>query len=206
VNEASVKPLHPRVDGRRLSHETSLVIRRLAVRRVEAGERPSRVIASFGLCRTTIYRWLRAKRAGGFAALDRRRHPGRPPRISAERGATVREWLIGSTPSDYGLASKVWTRAAVAALLERRFGVELTPMSAGRLIRRIGLDARAATFVSHPRDLPGAEILLFAVDRRGAFLCTRLHGPLAADKVKRAMDDLTEHVGASLTFGWTYAL
>src|SRR5436853_248978 len=31
---------------------------------------------SYGLCRTTIYRWLRAAAAGGGAALAVRKHPG----------------------------------------------------------------------------------------------------------------------------------
>jgi len=48
------------IDGRALSHETSETIRMMAVRRVREGERPSAVIASYGLCRTTIYHWLRA--------------------------------------------------------------------------------------------------------------------------------------------------
>ncbi len=37
------------IDGRTLSHETSEHIRRMAVRRVREGERPSEVIRSYGL-------------------------------------------------------------------------------------------------------------------------------------------------------------
>ena len=44
------------IDGRTLSHETSETIRHLAVQRVKEGERPSSVIKSYGLCRTTIYK------------------------------------------------------------------------------------------------------------------------------------------------------
>ena len=65
------------VDGRTLSHETSEQIRLMAVRRVRAGERPSAVIRSYGLCRTTIYKWLRAAKRGGEKALKARKHPGR---------------------------------------------------------------------------------------------------------------------------------
>jgi len=56
------------IDGRTLSHEVSEHIRVMAVRRVRAGERPSAVIGSYGLCRTTIYKWLRAARRGGESA------------------------------------------------------------------------------------------------------------------------------------------
>jgi transposase-like protein len=52
------------IDGRTLSHDVSEWIRIMAVRRVREGERPSEVIRSYGLCRTTIYRWLRAARRG----------------------------------------------------------------------------------------------------------------------------------------------
>lgn len=43
------------IDGRKLSHETSEQIRRMAVKRVRESERASDVIRSFGPCRTTIY-------------------------------------------------------------------------------------------------------------------------------------------------------
>jgi DNA invertase Pin-like site-specific DNA recombinase len=47
-------------DGRMLDHVTLEEIRRMAVQRVREGEDPSTVIASYGFCRTTIYKWLRA--------------------------------------------------------------------------------------------------------------------------------------------------
>ena len=50
------------IDGRSLDHRTLEHLRRLAVRRVESGEKPSTVVRSLGFCRTTIYRWLRTYR------------------------------------------------------------------------------------------------------------------------------------------------
>ncbi len=52
------------MDGLTLSHETSETIRKMAVRRVLEGERPSTLIASYGLCRTSIYRWAACTAAG----------------------------------------------------------------------------------------------------------------------------------------------
>jgi len=37
----------------------------MAVERVQEGEAPSAVIASYGFCRTTIYKWLRKVGRGG---------------------------------------------------------------------------------------------------------------------------------------------
>src|SRR6266540_4724526 len=82
-----------RIDGRTLSHETSETIRRQAVQRVKEHEVPSHVIKGYGLCRTTIYKWLRAERRGGAAALTARKHPGRRPALTPRQKLQVRGWI-----------------------------------------------------------------------------------------------------------------
>ncbi len=54
------------IDGRTLSHEVSEAMRLMAVRRVHEGEEPSVVIKTLGMCRTTIYKWLRIKALRGL--------------------------------------------------------------------------------------------------------------------------------------------
>ena len=111
-----------RIDGRTLSHETSETIRRLAVRRVKEGEAPSEVIRSYGLCRTTIYKWLTAARRGGEAALKARKHPGRKPALAPRQKLQVRRWINGKDPRQYGFDFGLWTRQIVAALIAQKFG------------------------------------------------------------------------------------
>ncbi len=58
------------IDGRTLDHKTLTHLRMQAVRRVvEDGERPSQVMESYGLCRTSIYPWLREFKDKGWEAL-----------------------------------------------------------------------------------------------------------------------------------------
>ena len=58
----------------------------IAVRRVvEDGERPSEVMRSLGLCRTTIYLWLRAYKKKGPAALLLRKASGPRPKLNAKQ-------------------------------------------------------------------------------------------------------------------------
>ncbi len=62
-----------KIDGRTLSHKALEHMRILAVRRVvEDGEAPSEVMKSLGLCRTTIYPWLRKHADQGMDALVER--------------------------------------------------------------------------------------------------------------------------------------
>src|SRR2546425_8408487 len=126
-----------RIDGRTLSHETSETIRRLAVRRVKEGEAPSSVIKSYGLCRTTIYKWLKAERRGGTAALKARKHPGRKPALAPRQKLQVRGWINGKDPRQYGFDFGLWTRQIVAALIAQKFGVQLGGTAAGRLLAEL---------------------------------------------------------------------
>jgi len=84
---------------RTLDHRTSEIIRIMAVRRVQEGEASSVVMKNYGLCRTSIYRWLRAAKVGGEAALRSRKHPGPTPKLTDKEKQQVRTWgAKGQTP------------------------------------------------------------------------------------------------------------
>lgn len=141
-----------RIDGRTLSHETSETIRRLAVRRVQEGERPSSVIESYGLCRTTIYKWLRAARRGGEAALKARKHPGRTPTLTLRQKLQVRGWINGKDPRQYGFDFGLWTRQIVAALIEQKFGVRIGVTAVGRLLAELDITPQKPLRRAYERD------------------------------------------------------
>jgi len=128
-----------RIDGRTLSHETSEVIRRLAVSLVKEGATPSEVIQSYGLCRTTIYKWLAAERRGGAAALAARKHPGRRPTLTPPQKLQVRRWIDGRDPRRYGFDACLWTRQRVAALIGQKLAVRLGVSAVGRLLAELGI-------------------------------------------------------------------
>jgi len=141
-----------RIDGRTLSHETSETIRRLAVRRVKEGERPSSVIKSYGLCRTTIYKWLRVARRGGEAALKARKHPGRTPTLKLRQKLQVRGWINGKDPRQYGFDFGLWTRQIVAALIEQKFGVRIGVTAVGRLLAELDITPQKPLRRAYERD------------------------------------------------------
>jgi len=140
------------IDGRTLSHETSETIRHLAVQRVKEGERPSSVIASYGLCRTTIYKWLRAERRGGMKALKARKHPGRAPTLSPRQKLQVRRWINGKDPRQYGFDFGLWTRQIVAALIAQKFGVALGVTAVGRLLAQLDITPQKPLRRAYERD------------------------------------------------------
>jgi transposase len=141
-----------RVDGRKLSREALAAIRRMAVRRVWEGEKPSEVIRSYGLCRTSIYRWLRVARRAGWDALAAHKHPGPSPRLTPEQHARVHDWISGHDPRAYGFESGLWTRAIVASLISDRLNVSLSLTGVGKLLRRIGITRQKPLRRAYERD------------------------------------------------------
>ena len=140
------------IDGRTLSHETSETIRMMAVRRVREGERPSAVIQSYGLCRTSIYRWLRAQRRGGDKALKARKHPGRKATLSAKQKLQVRRWISGRDPRQYGFDFGLWTRQIVVELIEQKFGIRLGVTAVGRLLAELDVTPQKPLRRAYERD------------------------------------------------------
>src|SRR6478609_5962084 len=92
-------------DGRTLDHATLEEFRLLALRRVKEGEKPSAVVASLGMNRTSIYRWLKAAsdRGQGERALASKPATGRPAKLTIKQQEQVFRWINGRDPRQYGL-------------------------------------------------------------------------------------------------------
>jgi transposase len=148
-----------KIDGRTFDHKTLEQIRRMAVQRVREGERPADVIASFGLCRTTIYKWLKAAagRGRGLKALRSTRGTGRPRSLTPAQERQIFRWINGHNPFQYGLDLGLWTRQIVSTLIERKFGVRIGVTAVGALLAKLGLTAQKPLQRAYQRDPQAIE-------------------------------------------------
>lgn len=140
------------VDGRTLSHEVSEAMRLMAVRRVREGERPSVVMKSLGMCRTSVYPWLRAARKGGEEALKARKHPGPECKLSEKQKQKVRTWICGKDPRQYGFAFGLWTRKIVGAMIREKFGIRMSVTAVGRCLAQVGITPQKPLRRAYERD------------------------------------------------------
>jgi transposase len=129
-------------DGRKLDHRTLEVLRLRAVEQVRAGAHPEDVAAALGLHRKTVYGWLAKFREGGAEALQARPVPGRPRKLSGEQMRRVYTLVVGADPRQLQFPFALWTREMVRELISREFGVRLSVISVGRLLRTLGLSAQ----------------------------------------------------------------
>ena len=146
-------------DGRTLDHATLEEFRLLALRRVKEGEKPSAVVKSLGMNRTSIYRWLKAAsgRGKGERALASRPATGRPSKLTAAQQAQVFRWINGKDPRQYGLDFGLWTRQIAATLIEQKFGVRLGVTAVGRVLARLGLTPQKPLQRAYQRDPQAIE-------------------------------------------------
>ncbi|MDZ7788587.1 MAG: IS630 family transposase [Halofilum sp. (in: g-proteobacteria)] len=126
-------------DGRSLDHQALEDLRIQAVQRVEAGESPEDVVRVLGFSRTVIYDWLAKYREGGLDALRARAIPGRPPRLTGKQIEKLYKAITTKSPMQYRFEFALWTRAMVRDLIRDRFGVRLSDVSVGRLLKKMGL-------------------------------------------------------------------
>jgi transposase len=141
-----------KIDGRTLTHDASESIRIMACRRVREGEKPSDVIKSYGLCRTTIYRWLRAEGEGGEEALKSTKGTGRKPLLTDKQKQRVRSWICGKDPRQYGFDFGLWTRQVVASLIKEKMNKDVSVTTVGRILAELDITPQKPLRRAYERD------------------------------------------------------
>lgn len=146
-------------DGRTHDRKTQEAIRLMAVERILEGEDVASVMASYGFCRTTAYKWLAKARGRGRGKrmLVARKGTGRPPKLTASQKRQVFRWINGKNPQQYGFDFGLWTRAIVRELVFQKFGVRLSVTSMGSVLAELNLTPQKPLQRAYQRDPDAVE-------------------------------------------------
>jgi transposase len=139
-------------DGRKLDHKTLETLRLRAVAQVENGAHPEDVAKTLGLHRSTVFGWVAKYREGGKDALRARPVPGRPPRLPGPQLRRLYALIAGSDPRQMQFESALWTREMVREVIRREFGVAVSVVSVGRLLRKLGLSPQRPLHRAYQQD------------------------------------------------------
>jgi len=130
-------------DARKIPDEVMNYIRLIAVRAVEEKQYSPELIADIlGLSRSSIYDWLRWYRAGGEAALATRTAPGAPVVITPIMDWWLEQTVLNSTPLNPGDDTVLWTRAILAELLKKHFGIWVSESTVGLHLHQLDLSCQ----------------------------------------------------------------
>ncbi len=97
--------------------------------------------ATFGVSVRAVNKWIALDKSGGLRALKRKRRGRRAGegRISAAQAARIRQLIIGQMPDQLQLPFYLWTRAAVALLIEREYAIGVSLTTVGRYLKSWGM-------------------------------------------------------------------
>lgn len=128
-----------KVDVRSISPSAQEHLRQLAVRAVLDGKKQKAVAQLFAVTPQTISKWVKAYRLGGQVAL-KSKQKGRPQggKLKPWQAAQIAKTVIDHHPEQLKLPFYLWTREAVALLIKRRFGIQLSVWTVGRYLKRWG--------------------------------------------------------------------
>ena len=127
-------------------------IRKRAVLRVEAGESPELVVSTLGFSRSCIYDWLAKYREGGLEALEPKAIPGRPRKLSGPQLQWLSRTLIEKNPLQLRFEFALWTRAMIREVISEQFGVRLSEVSVGRLLRKLGFSPQKPLYRAYQQN------------------------------------------------------
>ena len=94
---------------------------------------------TFGVGKTSVWRWMRAYRSGGERRLkSRKRGPKQRSSLKGHQAATVVRMITDHCPDQLKLPFALWTRQAVQELIEERWEKRLSVWTVGRYLRKWG--------------------------------------------------------------------
>ena len=144
-------------DGRKLDHRTLEALRVRAVDQVGEGAHPEDVAAALGLHRKTVYGWLAKYREGGKDALKAQPVPGRPPKLGGPQLSRLYALIAGQDPRQMQFEFALWTREMIREVIRREFGVALSVVSVGRLLRKLGMSPQRPLHRAYQQDPEAVE-------------------------------------------------
>ena len=139
-------------DARTLGREALTDLRRRAIASVQDGNTPDEVAETLSVSRAAVFGWLSMYRAGGWDGLDAKKRGGRPRKLTAKHMAWVYKTVAGKNPLQMKFSFALWTLDMVRIVIRRRFGIELSRSSVGRLMDQLGLSAQRPLWRAYQQD------------------------------------------------------
>ena len=145
-------------DARSLVPAAQEVIRRKAVVAVRQGQKQIIVAKIFGVTPRIVNKWVKQYRVGGMKSLCGKPQ-GRPRggKLKGWQAARIAQIVIDRHPEQLKLPFYLWTREAVAQLIERKYGIHLSVWTVGRYLARWGFTPQKPMRQAFERNNPAVN-------------------------------------------------
>jgi transposase len=134
--------------GRRATNEERLA----AVRMHENGISAERIAETLGVSRASVFDWIAKYREGGLAAISTKFASGRPTVLDDSEMIRLYTMINGKDPRVYSFGFALWTRSLVRDLIKRTFGKDVSLMTVGRILKKLGMSAQRPLYRAWKQD------------------------------------------------------
>jgi transposase len=132
-------------DFRGLDSATQAELRRLAMTMLLDGKTQQEAADAVGVTRQIVSEWKSRYDEQGDVALDgkkRGRRPGEQKALDTKQETRIRRLIADKCPDQLKLGFALWTREAVAVLIQREAGVRLSLSAVGNYLKSWGFTAQ----------------------------------------------------------------
>src|SRR5262245_816708 len=134
--------------GRRSTNEERLQ----AVQLMESGKSADEVAKTLEVGRSSVFEWQQKYREGGLAALSTKFASGRPTVLSDKQMVQLYGLIHGKDPRQYSFDFALWTRGLVGDLIHLKFGVRLSRVTVGRVLKKLGMSPQRPLYRAYQQD------------------------------------------------------
>jgi transposase len=95
----------------------------------------------------TIRTYINSYKEHGLDGLTMKFSPGKPPRLTEEQQAQLKQTIIDCLPHEIGFQAKCnWTLEIIAGYIEREFGKQYSIRGVSKMMHRLGLSYTKPTY------------------------------------------------------------
>jgi transposase len=134
--------------GRRATNEERLA----AVQMYDNGLTADRIAEILDVGRSSVFDWITSYREGGLAAISTKFASGRPTTLDDGEMIRLFTMINGKDPRTYSLGVALWTRALIRDLIKKTFGKEVSLVTVGRILKKLGMSPQRPLYRSWKQD------------------------------------------------------
>ena len=134
--------------GRRATNEERLA----AIRMYENKLAADRIAEILDVGRSSVFEWISKYREGGLAAISTKFASGRPTVLEDSEMVRLYVMINGKDPRLYSFGLALWTRALIRDLIKKKFGKDVSLVTVGRILKKLGMSAQRPLYRSWKQD------------------------------------------------------
>lgn len=134
--------------GRRATNEERLA----AIQMHDNGLTADRIAEILNVGRSSVFDWISKYREGGLASISTKFASGRPTVLDDSEMVRLYAMINGKDPRTYSFGMALWTRALIRDLIKKTFAKDVSLVTVGRILKKLGMSAQRPLYRSWKQD------------------------------------------------------